>query len=491
MISISKSAREIWRQTTTPGFLVVFIAIWSAVVMFSALRYGDLSGYDDAAYAHQARAMVRSGDIWTLRTNGEPDFDKPPLFIWFVALSFRVFGINDFAGKVPVALFGWMTIVLTYFLAKKLFPDKSQTDSISHKWIPVLSMLVMATTQYFLKYSGHVMTDVPFTFFFTLAIFFYVHSTETRPLLLAVGIATGLAALTRSPMGLLPLVIIVLHGVMTHHFRRAMLPYFLGCAFLAILIPTIWYLIEYYSFGAEFIDRHVGNILAHSADDNQLPFWQNLPRYFDYISMIVRLYIPWFPLMFYGIFLAARKLRPPSAAPAELLLLIWIAVVIVPFSLADAKVFRYILPAFPAFAILSAYGLRNLLSEDFLCRFARISVVVLTIIAIAVVIFPRYQIRAEDMRALAPLSDAATAPGDPVVLYTSGVYEWNYKAQLIWYGDRACTHSKEIKDIESILIDKKGTVVIIDKRSFDDLIARTHAKVTVLGESQKFVCFRA
>jgi len=113
---------------------------------------------------------------------------------------------------------------------------------------------------------------------------------------------------------------------------------------------------------------------------------------------------------------------------------------LIPFSLAESKVLRYILPVFPAFAILSAYALHRLLTPQRLPKFAQIAVLLLSLAGFITLAFPNYEIRGGDMRALAPVSDAATAPGEKVVLYTSGEYQWNYGTQLIWYGNRLCTH---------------------------------------------------
>ena len=93
--------KTIWQQAGLPKFLFFFIAVWTAVVILGGLPFGDLSGYDDAAYAHEAKVMAQSGDWWTMSLNGNPDFDKPPLYIWLVALAFKFFGATDLVAKFP------------------------------------------------------------------------------------------------------------------------------------------------------------------------------------------------------------------------------------------------------------------------------------------------------------------------------------------------------------------------------------------------------
>lgn len=491
---VANNIKKIRRQAGLPKFLFIFVAVWTGVVMLGNLSFGDLSGYDDAAYAHEAKVMAQSGDWWTLKLNGNPDFDKPPLYIWLLALSFKIFGATDFVAKVPGALLGWATVILVYFLAKELFTDESE-DIQNQEWLPVLSMLSLATTQYFLKYASHAMTDVSFTFFFTLAVYFYVRALKNNSFLLASGAAIGLATLTRSPMGLFPLGIIVLHLVFTRRFKLLFSGYFAGCLLFAVLVPATWYLREYGIFGDVFINRHFGNIFGHSASSAQTPRtgWQQFLWYFEYFFLIVKLYFPWFPLMFYGFFLVVRKMFRSDKScppPVETLLIVWFFVVLIPFSLAESKVLRYILPVFPAFAILSAYALSNLFSPKHLSKFSQTAVLLLALAAFITVGFPNYLVRAGDMRSLAPVSDAATAPGEKILLYTSGEYQWNYQTQLLWYGNRLCIMIKDLREVEDILFADKQTVVIMDKPSLADFTGQNKFKVTILGESEKFVCFR-
>ncbi len=498
MNPVSNNIKKIWQAACLPKFLFVFIAVWTAVVMFGTIPFGDLSGYDDTAYTHEAKTMLQTGDWWTMSLNGNPDFDKPPLFIWLLALSFKIFGATDFAAKVPGVLLGWATVVLVYFLAKEMLsyePENSSAgeDAASRReWLPVLSMLSMATTQYFLKYSSHAMTDVPFTFFFTLAVYFYVRSRKNSYFLLAGGIATGLATLTRSPMGLFPLAIIVLHFIFTRRLKLLFSFNFAGCVVFALLITATWFLREYSLFGDVFVNRHFGNFLDHSASiAKPRTDWQQFLWYFEYLFLIVKLYFPWFPLMFYGLFLAFRKAQQSRfSAPVETLLIIWFFVVLLPFSSAESKVLRYILPVFPAFAILSAYGLHRLLSTKRLPKFAQITFLLLTLAAFIAVAFPNYELRAGDMRSLAPISDAATVQGEKVVLYTSGEFQANYQTQLLWYGERLCIISRDLKEVAALLTDKKQTVVVMDKPSYAQLTTQNKLKITILGESEKFVCFR-
>lgn len=485
----SHRLKYIWASVGTPSFLFYFVAIWAALVMFSGIRFGDLSGYDDASYAHEAKEMLRSGDVWTLSHNGMADFDKPPLFIWLLALSFKAFGVNDIAAKIPGVVFGWATIMLTFFLVKELYKNEHQ-ESDNGEWLAPLAMLCMATTQYFLKYASHAMTDVPFTFFFTLAIYFYIRATKSSAFLLASGIAVGLCMMIRSPIGIFPLAVILVHLTYTRRFRLLFSPYMIGCLAFAIALPATWYIHEYSVFGSVFVERHLANFFAHSASAVPNPAWQVFIGYFEYAFLLAKLYWPWFPFMVYGLIRATgRTLKTRESI--EGLLVIWFCVVVISLSLADAKVLRYILPVFPALAMLSAYSLLRLLPQRILPNFARFVVLLLAVAATISIGIPNYLLRGEDMSIIAPVSDASTKANEKVVLYTSGQYQWNYLNQLLWYGNRLSIHTKEIRDIRTQLAEKKELVVIMDKKSFWQLKKQADMNIKILVESNNFVCFRA
>ncbi len=137
------------------------IAILSAILLANPSQYPDLTGYDDALFAHIAKDILKTGDWLNIRSNGYPALEHPPMLAWMEAALFRVFGVSDAAARTPSILSGFGTILLVYWLARRLLRDRLAA---------VLAMLIMAGTLYFLKYAARAMTDVPFTFFFLSAI---------------------------------------------------------------------------------------------------------------------------------------------------------------------------------------------------------------------------------------------------------------------------------------------------------------------------------
>src|SRR5262245_35529806 len=76
---------------STRWFHLLIVVIVSSIILFPKLHKGDLSGYDDALYAHEGKQMLITGDWWNVRFNGDLNFEYPPLFIWLEALSMKAF----------------------------------------------------------------------------------------------------------------------------------------------------------------------------------------------------------------------------------------------------------------------------------------------------------------------------------------------------------------------------------------------------------------
>ena len=238
-----------------PAFRFGVLLVLSVLLLFANLHRGDLAGYDDAVYAHEGKQMLARGDWWNVWLNGQLDFDKPPLFVWLEAASFWLLGVNDFAAKFPAALLGLATIALVYYFGRQL---------TANEWLPAWAMLVMATTQYFVKYATHAMTDVPFTFFFTLALWAYwqgLHKTHRYWWLC--GLAIAFAALTRSHLGWLPLLICGAHLSLTQPRTVWRTPALWIGFGIALALPLAWFGVQLYWHGEAFLANHFAYTLEN------------------------------------------------------------------------------------------------------------------------------------------------------------------------------------------------------------------------------------
>jgi 4-amino-4-deoxy-L-arabinose transferase-like glycosyltransferase len=453
------------------------IAAISLLVLFAKLGQGDLGGYDDAVYAHEGRQMLATGQWWTVYLNGQPDFDKPPMFVWLEALSMMVFGVSDFAARFPSALLGFGAILLIFFIAREL------TTSY---WLPVWAMIVLLTTHAFMRFAMRAMTDVPFTFFFALAILFYLIGLRRRGYFIPCGIAIGFAVLMRSFLGLIPLGMIVAHLVITRRAGILRSKYFVAGTLLAVALPMVWFVSQYQSHGGEFLARHFSFTLDNLPGANGKRGSQFFAGLFQYPIFLLESYWPWLPLMVIGLWTQAKKMVGERDSTGSLLV-IWVLGVIAPFCLARFKWLRYILPVFPAFAILSAITLDKWITDHRRRFFLQAAYAVLCLAMLGMAFNPKYRVRPEEMRRLAPIAEAATNPERRILLYTERAPRDAHLFQIIWYANRYCELLAGADEAIARLKSDPKAALIMDKEIFQKSFSGDPS-VKLLGETEGFVC---
>src|SRR5260370_28233803 len=92
----------------------------AALLQVATIGSGDLYSETEGQYAGAAREMVESHQ-WLLPTNdGIPRLQKPPLLYWLIIISFKLFGVNAAAARLPVALAVMVSTALTFLIGEKL-----------------------------------------------------------------------------------------------------------------------------------------------------------------------------------------------------------------------------------------------------------------------------------------------------------------------------------------------------------------------------------
>lgn len=457
------------------------LALLSALLLFPSLHRQGLAGYDDAVYAHEGKEMVRTGDWWNIRFNGNLNFEYPPLFLWLEAGSFKLFGINDAAAKFPSALLGFGTILLLYFLTLEL------TDQ---PWLSLLAMLVLASTQFFLKNATHAMTDVPFTFFFTLAIFLYIKGLKNNVYLAFLGLPVALALLTRSVIGLLAVGIVAVHLILTKRHKVLWSPWLISGVALALALPSIWYVSQYQLHGASSFASHLTFVKSKIYVESAPAKWLTL---FNYPLALLKYYWPWLPFLIVGLWLEVQSMVRRRDENA-ILLIVWVFLVLVPFSLVQTRYPRYLMPVFPAFSILAAISLDRWVPLARRRTFFT-SVCLIGCIAIFLTfVFPP-KARAADMVILVPVVETNSSPQQRVLIYSYEDGRTDYLNQFLWYSSRYALPVTDLNDLAIKLTAGEKAIVIIDKKSYFNLLRQipfeTEHHIRILGQSDNFICFHS
>jgi 4-amino-4-deoxy-L-arabinose transferase-like glycosyltransferase len=448
------------------------LAVLSALVLLGPIRAGDLAGYDDARYALVAKHVVLSGHWLDIESNGGPALEHPPLFSWMQAVLFVPFGLSDPLAKLPSALCGLGVILLVAWLARRMTGDP---------FTGVLAMFVMATSIYFLKYAARAMTDVPFTFFFLAAVCSWLLSEDDPRWLLAAGAFAALAQLTRAMMGLsIPLLFAI---DMFANRRRFPLGYLMAGLLVAFVPPIAWYTQWIYRYGHWFFAQN-SIYMNQEVYGSLSPSWRRYTGAFEYLWMVAKSYWPWLPAMLAGMLWVIRrrdrKLR---------ILILWIAVVYVLCAITKSRVLRYMLPAYPAFAILSAIGLLWLVPDRYLRNGLRVLTPVLSALVLAVAVRPPVNWHAAETRPIALASTRATAPGELITFYDDGAPRFDELNQLLWYGDRYFVPVLEPGKLADALRKPQTRVFIVDANTFRADV-EPQAPNQIIARAGHLICFR-
>jgi 4-amino-4-deoxy-L-arabinose transferase-like glycosyltransferase len=313
------------------------------------LGLGSPALYDphESLYAEVAREMVVRGEWLTPHLNGTRYLDKPPLLYWLIALAYMVFGVSEFSARLPVALAGLGGVLVTWGIGRHLFDARTGS----------LAGLVLATSVGYVVFSRQLLPDMVFACFTTLSFYGLLRTAEQDRASKVWGIlayvSLALAVMTKGFLGVFPLVVLALHGLIASRFHplRALISLWGSMLFLLLIVP--YHLIlgwqnEGY-FWHYFMNEHVLRFLGqrHPVDFISLP----LPIFFLILFLWL---LPWSPYLA----LAIPRRWPSRGKPLPredegfLLILLWAALVLLFFALSRARLPQYALPAMPALALL-------------------------------------------------------------------------------------------------------------------------------------------
>jgi 4-amino-4-deoxy-L-arabinose transferase-like glycosyltransferase len=326
-----------------------------AVIVYGIAAIGrGIVDSDEALYVQAAHQMFASDDWVTPYVNGLRYLNKPPLLIWLIAGSFKLFGVSELAARLP----GLAGIALSTWLVQRI------TGRIAGKYAALYSGLAFAFCAGTAIFTLEVMTDIVLVFFLTLAMYCFQSAKDDsfKSLLPIVGFfaALGGAMMTKSLLGFaIPMGAVCIYAVATR--RIPAVPWkiiALGCSITgSIVVP--WHIVaELRNPGFlknVIINQQVLRFLGEMPVKDSL----NVPLWLFWILLLAWLF-PW------TLFLPASIRRALSSAQSaglrqiRILCLSWIAIVLAVLSVSD-RLEHYAFPILPPLAIL--IGL-SLVSED-------------------------------------------------------------------------------------------------------------------------------
>lgn len=313
-----------------------------AFFFFYGLGSFGLVGADEPRYAQIAREMLARHDWVTPVLNEIAWLEKPVLYYWGAMVSYSIFGVHDWAARIPTAVMTSLMVLAAYFFMRRFRPG-SQLDAA----------LIMASLAAVIGFGRAASTDMPLASMFAIGMlnWYAWYETRQRRWLMGFYFFMALATLAKGPVApFLAGLIIVVFTILRREWKLILhtLDIFGLALYLVVALP--WFILVQHAnpqFLRVFIFEH--NLERYGSDvfRHHQPFW-----YFGPVLLVGLL--PW---MVFAISSFVRSVRDYRTSRFELFFMLWAALPVIFFSFSGSKLPGYILPAIPAFAILTAHYL--------------------------------------------------------------------------------------------------------------------------------------
>jgi 4-amino-4-deoxy-L-arabinose transferase-like glycosyltransferase len=323
------------------------------VCYFSHLGAIGFVGPDEPRYAWIARDMAETGDWVTPRLYGKPWFEKPPLFYWGAAASFKLFGVSEAAARLPSAISALLATLALAWLALRIYGAETA------RWL----LLLLPTTVGMIGFSHAAATDMPFSAMLTIAmvcaaVVLGLTRNENTPILpytpwlalILFGFFLGAAVLAKGPAA------IILSGgavffwaLFTKRWRDAfrLLHPVAIASFCLTALP--WYIL----CARRNPDFFRIFIIEHNLKRFLTPEFQHIQPFWYYIPVLLVSFIPWTAILLWSVSAGAKRLwQTRRPAQSTWLFFCWAGFCIAFFSISRSKLPGYVLPTLPPISLI-------------------------------------------------------------------------------------------------------------------------------------------
>ena len=340
---------------------------WSRDLLLLALAFGalfffrlgsyPLSNPDEGRYAEIPREMVASGDFITPRLNGVNYFEKPPLVYWTTAVCLKVFGASEWSMRTTPALFALLGVLVTYAAARRLHGREAG----------VLSALVLGTSILTFVLAHIMLLDMAVSVLMAATLFCFIlgvreaPGTRRRWFFYGLYASAAVATLTKGLIGFLVTGAVMFFWLLIFNQWKRLLPMYLPSgATLFLLIAAPWHLLaaQHNETWAHryFVYEHWERFMTPAA--SRPGAW----HYFIWI--VIAGLIPWTGFLWSA---ARDSVRGGWAKKNEnadaWFFIVWAGFIFLFFSKSHSKLAPYIMPIFPALAVMVGAWLARALRD--------------------------------------------------------------------------------------------------------------------------------
>ncbi len=348
------------QSSLTHVVLLVALGVWLFGLEGGWLGGLEMSGLgltdrDEGSNAEAAREMLETGDWISPTLNYEPRYAKPALVYWLISGSYSLFGINEFAARLPSALSGLCVVLLQY--------------AFVYRWLGAplafLSSMMLLLNMEFLAINRMVLTDPELVVFTTLAGYSFLHgvshvSKNSRWWFLSFYLALGFGMLVKGPIGIIiPLVSVIPYLTLTRQWKPFWQHGFpiLGIG-LVLLVAAPWYLAMFNIHGEAYWAAAQANTTGRFMN----PMEGHGGTFFFYLPILLLGFFPWSAFLPSVLYQALKRWKAywngqgfvSQEHNLEFFLSLWVVGLFIFFTLSATRLPHYIYPLFPASAILVA-----------------------------------------------------------------------------------------------------------------------------------------
>jgi 4-amino-4-deoxy-L-arabinose transferase-like glycosyltransferase len=344
-------------ENKTGKLALAFMGVISLLAYLWNLGLNDIWNPNEGFYADSVREMLEGGNYLEISYNYEPRYNKPPFYYWLIALSCKLFGLSEWAIRLPGVLTGLGSVFFTYKIGAFL---KGREFGL---W----SAIVMMFSFQFAINARYASPEVTLTFLITLTLYLFVvgYHRRSNAYLLGAYLALAMTLLTKSYPYLVIIGLII--GVyLWFEMRFRLKPLlrqarYLGLWWglpLAVVLGLGWSVYMIYVHGDAYYQVFMDEThrRAFTQESRFQPFyyieanlWGFLPYSFTFYLGLV-----WWAVKKFQGFWEERVLRFSVA---------WFVVMLVVFTAAKGKIPTYFMQGHPAMSLLTAYFITAFLGK--------------------------------------------------------------------------------------------------------------------------------
>ena len=358
-----REARALWytaarmstRRISRRIFWALLIVAVLVICFFTGLASLGLTGPDEPRYAWIARAMANTGDWITPKLYGQPWFEKPALYYWCAAAGFKYLSSAEWAARLPSAIAALVAAFAAGLIAVWRYGARTARATV----------LIFATCAGVIAFARAAAPDMLFTAALALALFSAANIIEKRggfpvdPLrappgdkvdLFLVGVWIGLATLAKGPAAIiLAGGSVLLWALATKNLRIALRMLHPLAIFAFAIIALPWYVLCARA-NPDFL--HIF-IVEHNFERYLTPMFQHPQPFWFFGAVILLGLMPWTAFLFGAAFDGLRIFRRGEwRTSSGFFIACWAIFPVLFFSFSKSKLPEYVLPVFPALAVL-------------------------------------------------------------------------------------------------------------------------------------------